>query len=66
MSTDRVHSSNSIRVLWTPMHLKDLEDRFPEEVSLKSTDDMIYRLGRRSVVKYIEMQVKKQSKNDKH
>ena len=57
-SNTRVHSTDT-RVLWTPMHLKELEAMFPEQVSLKSTDDMIYRLGQRSVVKHIEMLVKR-------
>lgn len=64
-SNTRVHSTD-IRVLWTPMHLKELEAMFPEQVSLKSTDDMIYRLGQRSVVKHIEMLVKRVHNDSKH
>ena len=66
MSTDRVNSSSTIRVLWTPMHLKELEKAFPEDVSITTTENMFYRLGQRSVVKHIEMLVQRQLKDDKH
>lgn len=52
------------KVVWLPLHVKELDKIFPEDTSNDKYGVMCYRNGQRSVIKYIEQQVKKMLKED--
>lgn len=37
---------------WTPLHIKELEAMFPEQLFPESTDDVLIAIGSRRVVQY--------------
>mgnify|MGYP000056586855 FL=1 len=52
------------KVVWLPLHVKELDRVFPEDVSNEKYGVMCFRNGQRSVIKYIEQQVQKMLKEN--
>lgn len=52
------------KVVWLPLHVKELDRVFPEDVSNEKYGAMCFRNGQRSVIKYIEQQVQKMFKEN--
>ena len=55
-------SNTKFNTTFTDKQLEELNRVFPEDVSLTTTDIMMYRNGQRSVIKHMEMLVA-QAKN---